>query len=84
MSWSLGIAIYIVIWATVLFAVLPFGVRTQAEAGDIVRGSTESAPVDPRLGRKAIATTLISAVIFGAFYTALTLGWLDGLVMAKP
>jgi predicted secreted protein len=81
MSWALGIAIYIVIWATVLFAVLPFGVRTQQEDGRIVKGSAESAPVNPRLGQKALATTIVSSMIFGAFYAALALGWLDGLVM---
>ncbi len=81
MSWPLGIAIYIVLWATVLFAVLPFGVTTQHEAGEIVKGSAESAPVNPHLGKKALATTLISAIIFGAFYAALQLGWFDGLIV---
>jgi predicted secreted protein len=81
MSWTLGIAIYIVVWATVLFAVLPFGVKTQQEKGEIVRGSVESAPVNPHLGKKALATTVISAAIVGAFYLALRLGWLDGLVI---
>ncbi|MEZ5926656.1 MAG: DUF1467 family protein [Hyphomicrobiaceae bacterium] len=84
MSWALAIAIYLVIWATVLFAVLPFGVRTQHEAGEIVKGSAESAPVHPRIGLKLLATTLLAAVIFAVFYLALTLGWLDGLVRARP
>jgi len=82
MSWALGIATYIVIWATVLFAVLPFGVRTQQEDGHIVKGSAESAPVNPRLGMKALVTTIISAAIFGAFYAALAIGWLDGLLVS--
>lgn len=80
MNWVLGLAIYAVIWSTVLFAVLPWGVRTQHEAGDIVKGSAESAPVNPRLAMKALATTLVSGVIFGLFYLAITMGWLDGLV----
>jgi predicted secreted protein len=33
MSIPFAIALYFVIWWTVLFAVLPFGVRTQDEAG---------------------------------------------------
>ena len=81
MSWALGIATYIVIWATVLFAVLPFGVHTQHEAGDIVKGSAESAPVNPRLGLKALVTTAISAVLFGALYAAIQIGWLDGMIV---
>jgi predicted secreted protein len=81
MSWVLAVAIYIVLWTTVLFAVLPFGVRTQQEEGKIVRGSVESAPINPQLGKKALATTVISAAIYGALFLVLSLGWLDGLVV---
>ena len=42
MSWSGGLAVYFVIWWTVLFAVLPFGVRSQAEAGSVSGASTTS------------------------------------------
>ena len=48
MSITLGIAIYVVIWWTVLFAVLPIGVRTQGEDGVIVPGTPASAPTAPR------------------------------------
>ncbi|QCI78785.1 DUF1467 family protein [Hankyongella ginsenosidimutans] len=33
MSLISGLAIYLIIWWTVLFTVLPWGVRTAAEAG---------------------------------------------------
>ncbi len=39
MSLTFGLALYFIIWWTVLFAVLPFGVRTQGEAGEIVPGT---------------------------------------------
>jgi len=39
MSVSFAIAIYFIIWWTVLFAVLPIGVRTQAEDGAVVPGT---------------------------------------------
>ena len=81
MNWVLGAAIYAVIWSVVLFAVLPWGVRTQHEDGDTVAGSAESAPTHPHMGRKVLATTIVAGVIFGLFYLALSLGWLDGLVM---
>ena len=51
MSVSFAIAIYFVIWWTVLFAVLPIGVRTQGEDGAVVPGTPESAPTRPRLVR---------------------------------
>jgi predicted secreted protein len=68
MNWFSLVAIYFVVWWLVLFAVLPFGVRTQAEEGDTVLGSTASAPVRPMLGRKAIATSIISAIVVAGFW----------------
>ncbi|MCI0735633.1 MAG: DUF1467 family protein [Beijerinckiaceae bacterium] len=62
----LAAAIFMTIWFTVLFAVLPFGVRSQHEAGTITPGTDPGAPVAPRLLAKFIWTTVISAVIFGA------------------
>lgn len=64
------IAIYIVIWWVVLFAVLPFGVRSQLEADDIVEGTEPGAPVRSHLWLKFLATTLIAALLWGAFYYA--------------
>jgi predicted secreted protein len=64
MSIALGIAIYIVIWWTVLFAMLPIGVRTQGEDGAIVPGTPESAPTAPRLLRVVLLTTAIATLIF--------------------
>jgi predicted secreted protein len=57
------IAIYFVVWWIVLFAVLPWGVRTQDEEGDVVLGTTSSAPVRPMLVKKAIATSIVAAVV---------------------
>lgn len=58
-----GLALYFVIWWILLFAVLPFGVRSQAEAGDVVRGSEPGAPALPALREKAIWTTLVASVV---------------------
>jgi predicted secreted protein len=58
-----GLALYFVIWWILLFAVLPFGVRSQAEAGDVVRGSEPGAPALPALREKAIWTTLAASVV---------------------
>ena len=78
-SWVLAAAIYFVLWWIVLFAVLPWGVRSQEEAGDISPGSDPGAPARPLLLRKAIATTLISAVIMGLGYGAWALGLIGGI-----
>ena len=68
MSVSFAIAIYFIIWWTVLFAVLPIGVRTQAEDGVVVPGTPESAPAAPRLLRVVILTTVISALVFAGLW----------------
>lgn len=64
------VAVYFVVWWVVLFAVLPFGVRTQEEAGDVTLGTTSSAPARPLLVRKAIATTIVAAIVVGGMWIA--------------
>lgn len=64
MSLTLAIALYFIIWWTVLFAVLPIGVRTQGEDGDVVPGTPASAPTAPRLLRIVALNTLVAAVVF--------------------
>jgi predicted secreted protein len=64
------IAIYFVVWWLVLFAVLPFGVRTQDEETDTVLGTPGSAPGRPMLVRKAIATSVIAALLVGGIWVA--------------
>ena len=77
MSWSFAIAVYLIIWWTVLFAVLPIGVRTQGEDGAVVPGTPESAPVAPRLLRVVVLTTVISALLFGVAWALVRYGIVD-------
>lgn len=72
MAVSTSIAIFFLIWWITLFAVLPFGVRSQGEAGEVTPGSDPGAPAIPYLGRKLIWTTIVSAVLFAAFYVSYT------------
>jgi predicted secreted protein len=76
MSLSLGIALYLMIWWMTLFAVLPFGVRTQGEAGEVVEGTPASAPVRPRLARVALINTIVATIAFAFVWTALERDWL--------
>jgi predicted secreted protein len=68
MTTPMAIAIYITIWWIVLFAILPWGVRSQHEDGDVVAGTDPGAPVAPRLLAKAIATTIVSTIIFAGLW----------------
>lgn len=59
-----AIALYFVVWWILLFAALPFGVRSQAEVGDVTSGSEPGAPSAPALPEKVIWTTIIASATF--------------------
>ncbi|WP_395710786.1 DUF1467 family protein [Reyranella sp.] len=65
MSWATGLMVYIVIWWTVLFAVLPLGVRRVDKPG---RGEDHGAPERPELLRKVIITSAVAAVVWLGFF----------------
>lgn len=65
MSWATGVMVYLVIWWTVLFAVLPLGVRRVEKPG---RGEERGAPERPELLRKVIITSLVAALLWIVFY----------------
>jgi predicted secreted protein len=77
MSISSGFAIYFVLWWIVLFAVLPFGVRSQIEDGKPVPGSDPGAPVLPLMAKKVIWTTVVSIIIFAVGLWAYKAGYLN-------
>lgn len=77
MNLAFAIAIYLIIWWTVLFAVLPIGVRTQGEDNAVVPGTPESAPTAPRLIRVVLLTTLISGVVFAGLWAVVIYGLVD-------
>ena len=71
------VVVYILIWWTALFAVLPVGVRGQAEEGNIVEGSEPGAPVDSQIKRKLILTTIVSFVVWAVVCLAIVAGLID-------
>ncbi len=48
-----------------LFAVLPWGVRSQQESGEVAPGTDPGAPAVHAAGCKLIWTTVIAGVVFG-------------------
>lgn len=68
MSWVSGAAVYFIIWWTVLFAMLPFGLKTQDDNEDVTLGTVSSAPGRPHMRKAAIRTTIVSLIIFGGLY----------------
>lgn len=68
MNWFTAIASYIVIWWVVIFAVLPFWVRSQLEDGDVAPGSEPGAPADPQIAKKLIVTSGVAFVFWLALF----------------
>jgi predicted secreted protein len=67
-SLPFAIATYLVCWWMVLFVVLPFGVRSQEEQGEVVEGSEPAAPSAPHIWRKFAITTVVAALVFAPIY----------------
>ncbi len=74
MSLTSAVAIYFVVWWLVLFMVLPWGYRTQAEVGEIAPGPEPSAPARFPMLRVALVTSAVAAVVFAGIYALLTSG----------
>lgn len=73
MTVTSAIVLFCTIWAVVFFMVLPQGVVSQQEDGDVVPGTPASAPTNAQIKRKLIITTLISIAAFSAIYSVLAL-----------
>jgi predicted secreted protein len=83
MPLTTALASFFLIWWVVLFAVLPWGVRSQHEGGEIMAPGTDpGAPTQFQFGQKLLWTTLVAIVVFAAFYIVYTrhLVTLDGLM----
>ena len=59
-----GLATYFIIWWLSLFMVLPIGIRSQLEEGDVAPGSERGAPITPNLKKKLLWTTALALVFW--------------------
>jgi predicted secreted protein len=75
MNWFTAIVLYVLIWWTVLFAVLPIG--TSPVAGPDPATGWRGVPQRPRMLRKVVVTTLVSAVVWAGCYVLITSGWVS-------
>ncbi len=74
------IAIYVLIWVISAFCVMPFGLRTSAEAGteaEMIPGQADSAPVNFNGWRVALRATVMAMILFALFYANYLYGWVD-------
>ena len=64
MNWFSGLVLFVVIWWTALFAVLPLGTNPVQRPDDV--SGWRGAPERPRLLMKVCITTVLTAVIWCA------------------
>lgn len=62
-----SIVVYVLLWWLVFFMALPIGVQVP-DRSEVESGHATSAPRRPYLGRKALAATVVAAVLWGAVY----------------
>lgn len=67
MSLISAFALYFIFWWLTLFAVLPFGLKTQSEEGAVVNGTMPSAPAKFELKRTIIRTTIVATIIYAIY-----------------
>ena len=76
MKFTSIIAIYFLFFAFSAFVLLPFGVRTDEEAGgERVPGQADSAPHRFDLKRHLLKAALVGAILFAIYYLNWTFGW---------
>jgi predicted secreted protein len=72
MSLTLGIALYFLLWWTLLFAVLPvMRGATQDESGSIEPGTPESAPARTPVLKIVLITSALAALALGGVALAM-------------
>lgn len=64
MSITAILVVLAICWFMVLYVVLPLGVKSQREAGDVVPGTPASAPAGAVVKRKFILTTIIAIPVW--------------------
>ncbi len=70
MNWVLVAAVFFVVWWVLLFAVLPFSLRTQEEDDDVTLGTVKSAPRGPHVLRAMLRTTIVTLALFAVWFVA--------------
>ena len=70
MGWFTGIVLYVLIWWTSLFVVLPIGTKPVAEADE--HTGWRGAPERAQMGRRLIGTTILATLLWLAAYALIS------------
>ena len=75
MGWFTGCVVYVLVWWTTLFAVLPLWTQPVADADEA--SGWRGAPSRPLIWRKLLVTTLVTGVIWLGIYALVSSDWLS-------
>ncbi|WP_435991390.1 DUF1467 family protein [Brevundimonas sp. LjRoot202] len=77
------LAIYIVCWWVVLFAILPLGMN-QADQERPTDGGQWGAPVQPQLKRKFLTTSWVALIVWLVVMALVYIGWMPLPDLSPP
>ena len=77
------LAVYIVCWWVVLFAVLPLGMSQEAQDRP-TDGGQWGAPANPNLKKKFITTTWVALIVWALVMVLVAIGWMPLPDLAPP
>lgn len=72
-----ALVLYAVIWFMVLFIVLPIGLSTQGDEGEIVPGTHAGSPARIAMKKKAFLVTWVSAILWVVIAGIILSGWIS-------
>ena len=75
MNWFTGFVVYVLIWWTTLFAVLPIGTQPDADADPST--GWRGAPLAARMGSKVLWTTITTTVLWAICYALIRSNWIS-------
>ena len=78
MAWFTDVFIFIMVWWTVLFAILPLGVRVDTKPDMLIQGEPvkSGAPQDAGIKRKMILNTAVTTVLWLIIRTIIVEKWI--------
>ena len=60
---------YFLIWWIIFFSILPVGIQSNKEKfKEKIEGVDPGAPINPKIGKKFLITTIITSIIFIVIY----------------
>jgi len=75
MSVTSGLVLYAVIWFVTMLVMLPIGLRTQGDDGEVVLGTNPGAPNNYNPKKKAIHVTIVAAIVWLIAFGLIFSGW---------